>query len=425
MNEMSAVSSLGVTVLLALYRPRLGRVVVGPALAALIGLLLMWTAGHLSPRDIRDAWGVLWHALIAIASIMIIASAAGHLGVIDRLAATVVRVGGDSARTLFPAVFCLSAGAAAVLNNDSAILVLTPLVVVMVRQLFPHDARLPVPFAFAVFMAAGVAPLVTSNPINLIVSDVAGLDFNDYAAIMIPIALVSATLSYLVLRWLFSAELRDAGAARTEALLARGAVRWRATERHGLVLALAVLGAYPIVAYLGGSVWLVAACGALVACLLCAFHRAATPVELVGQGVAWQILVFLFGVYMLALGLRNAGAVDWLVSVYSPPNVGTIGVVSALGSALINNHSMALTNIVAIGSLPGTDTGHVSAYLAALIGGDLGPRLLPIGSLAGLLWYAILERMHVRVPIRQFMLVGALVTAPSLAGALAMLVLLA
>ena len=80
------------------------------------------------------------------------------------------------------------------------------------------------------------------------------------------------------------------------------------------------------------------------------------------------------------MGLRNAGAVDWLVGLYSPPHIGTIGVVSAIGSALINNHSMALTNIVAIGELPGEQ--HTIEYLAALVGGDLGPRLLPIGSLA-------------------------------------------
>ena len=88
-------------------------------------------------------------------------------------------------------------------------------------------------------------------------------------------------------------------------------------------------------------------------------------------------------------------------------------------SALINNHSMALTNIVAIGALP-ADT-HTIEFLAALIGGDLGPRLLPIGSLAGLLWYAALERSSVHVPVLQFMRVGAIVTIPSLSAGLAML----
>nr|MBA2538277.1 arsenical efflux pump membrane protein ArsB [Deltaproteobacteria bacterium] len=52
--------------------------------------------------------------------------------------------------------------------------------------------------------------------------------------------------------------------------------------------------------------------------------------------------------------------------------------------------------------------------LAALVGGDLGPRLLPIGSLAGLLWLHALRRQDVEVPLRTFIGVGLAVTIPSL-----------
>jgi Na+/H+ antiporter NhaD/arsenite permease-like protein len=49
-----------------------------------------------------------------------------------------------------------------------------------------------------------------------------------------------------------------------------------------------------------------------------------------------------------------------------------IGISSALGSALLNNHPMAILNALAIRNLP-DGTQHL--VLAALIGGDLGPRL--------------------------------------------------
>jgi arsenical pump membrane protein len=94
--------------------------------------------------------------------------------------------------------------------------------------------------------------------------------------------------------------------------------------------------------------------------------------------------------------------------------------VSALGSAVVNNHSMALTNLLAIRDTTGSNE---QEYLAALVGGDLGPRLLPMGSLAGLLWYASLRRLQVNVPVRQFALVGLAVTIPSLAASLAVLAL--
>jgi arsenical pump membrane protein len=95
-----------------------------------------------------------------------------------------------------------------------------------------------------------------------------------------------------------------------------------------------------------------------------------------------------------------------------------IGLTSALGSAVINNHSMALTNLLAIRDAPGAGDHE---FLAALIGGDLGPRLLPMGSLAGLLWLASLRRLGVEVPLRRFMAVGAAVTVPTVAVSLGLL----
>ena len=43
------------------------------------------------------------------------------------------------------------------------------------------------PFSFAVFVAAGVAPLPTGNPMNLVLSQRAGIGFNDYALTIIPV----------------------------------------------------------------------------------------------------------------------------------------------------------------------------------------------------------------------------------------------
>jgi arsenical pump membrane protein len=115
------------------------------------------------------------------------------------------------------------------------------------------------------------------------------------------------------------------------------------------------------------------------------------------------------------------GVVDRLVDVYQDTGSGVIGLTSALGSAVLNNHSMALTNLLAIRDLPGADDHQ---YLAALVGGDLGPRLLPIGSLAGLLWLTLLTELGVEIPLRRFISVGVAVTVPSLAVSLAVLQLL-
>jgi arsenical pump membrane protein len=58
--------------------------------------------------------------------------------------------------------------------------------------------------------------------------------------------------------------------------------------------------------------------------------------------------------------------------------------------------------------------GDPALVLAALVGGDLGPRRRPIGSLAGLLWLGALRRLGVEIGVGRFIRVGALVTVPTL-----------
>ena len=95
-----------------------------------------------------------------------------------------------------------------------------------------------------------------------------------------------------------------------------------------------------------------------------------------------------------------------------------VAMISALGSALLNNHPMALVNAAA---LRGVGDNARRDILAALVGGDLGPRLLPIGSLAGLLWMDLLRRSGVEIRIGKFLRLGTLVLLPTLTLSLVML----
>jgi arsenical pump membrane protein len=378
---------------------------------------VLFVAGDLHWNDVREALDVLWRPLVALASIMAMTGVAARVGVFEQLAALVVPRAHASASRLFTLVFVLSLATAAVLNNDAAILVLTPVVVLLVRHMYPDTPSLLLPFAFAVFMAAGVAPFLTSNPMNTVVAGVAEIDFNEYAARMLPVALAGSIVTFFVLRRIFAAELAGAPAARPPAPPAP----WTPGQRQALVLVVAVLAAYPVFALAGLQVFAVAATGAAIALAVSWRHDAGRPHEVLRTAVAWEILAFLIGMFLLAQGLQNVGVVERLTDLYEATGDAVIGLTSALGSALMNNHSMALTNLLAIEELPGADRAE---FLAALVGGDLGPRLLPIGSLAGLLWITLLAGMGVEVPLRRFVLVGVAVTVPSLAVSLGVLALL-
>jgi arsenical pump membrane protein len=249
---------------------------------------------------------------------------------------------------------------------------------------------------------------------NTVVAGAAGIDFNGYATRMVPVAVAGSLVTFLVLRLLFAKELADAPAAAAQAPPAT----WTPAQLQALALLFAVLAAYPLFSILGLEVFVVAAAGATLALGLAWRHDAGRPHEVVRRSVAWEVLAFLLGMFLLAQGLQNVGVVDRLIDLYDGAGLGVIGATSALGSALVNNHSMALTNLLAIGNLPGAGRPE---FLAALVGGDLGPRLLPIGSLAGLLWLTLLARLDVQVPLRRFMAIGAAVTVPSLSASLVVL----
>ncbi|MPZ26877.1 MAG: hypothetical protein GEV12_10770 [Micromonosporaceae bacterium] len=165
MHEAAAVSALAVTLSLALRRPALpfGRRV-GPGLTAGLGVLILVIAGDLRADDLTGALAVLWRPLVALASIMVMTGVAARVGLFRQLAGLVLPYAGAGASRLFGLVFALSLATAAVFNNDAAILVLTPVVVVLVRELYPDTQFLLLPFAVAVFMAAGSRPVPDLEP---------------------------------------------------------------------------------------------------------------------------------------------------------------------------------------------------------------------------------------------------------------------
>lgn len=419
MREFLAYSTFAFTIGLAISRPRLSaRWRIGPATAAMTGVSILLAFGIVQPADIASAAQTLWRPFVTIVGVMIMTAAARRLGVLDSVAAMIFRRPHASIRELFLSVFVLSAVTSSLLNNDAAVLLLTPLVLALIQRRYPSQTELLVPFAFVVFMAAGVAPFVVSNPMNMIVAAAAGLDFNHYARSMVPISIAGWIIAFFVLRRLFAPALANDSPPVVAALPAG---RLSSLQMRMLLLLFVVLGSYPLVASIDASaIWVVAAAGAVVALTMAWRQGGVNPSALLARGVQWEILVFLMAVFVISLGLRNVGLVSYLATLYTDAGIALVGTAAAVGSAVLNNHPMAILNLLALES--NTRAGH-QEILAALIGGDLGPRLLPVGSLAGLLWLETCRRSGVEVPLREFVRIGFAVTVPTLAVSLAMLYL--
>ncbi len=417
-----AYSTLAMTVGLAVSRPRVGAngFRVTPGIAAIIGVVALLVAGLLKVQDLATSATIQWRPLLALTCIMVMTGAVKEVGAFERVALWMeAKARTTPATTAFTMVFVASAVTPSLLNNDAAILLLTPVVIGLSRRLYPNNARILEAFVFAVFLAPGVAPFIISNPMNMIVAEFAGVGFNAYAAIMAPISVAGALVTYAILRIHYRNVLTNAVSDQRPVEMPKA----HRAERPALVLLLIVFCSYPAMAAFGGPIWLVAVFGALACMAMVRQYRVATARKIASH-VSLDILAFLWGVFLVVVGLRNVGVVDRLSALYQaqppgPQQLAVIGGVAALGSAIVDNHPMSILNMLALGPA----SSH-KPLLAALVGGDIGPRLLPIGSLAGLLWVDLLRRAGIEVSVGKFVRLGTLVLIPTLAVSLALLYLL-
>jgi Na+/H+ antiporter NhaD/arsenite permease-like protein len=171
----AAIGALAATLVIALS----WRHAWAPAAGALLGVGIAYAGGTATAADAEHAARELWRPLLVIASIMTTSACAGELGVFAHMAKWIEPRTRGPVRDAFRLVFVLAALCAAVLSNDAAILMFTPVVIELLRQVYPkRHGKFVAAFAFAVFVAAGVAPLPTGNPMNLVVAHRAGIGFN-------------------------------------------------------------------------------------------------------------------------------------------------------------------------------------------------------------------------------------------------------
>lgn len=413
---VSTFLTVGGTLSTLWYRVRIPQLKAIPiASAALVAAIILYATGHLGGGDLEVMWHSLWRPLVSIGSIILTATVAHQLGVFQFWTDRLCRAR-PSATELFASVFWFSALAATLVDNDAAVLVLTPLVVGLTRRLFPMQPRVVEVFVFAVFLSAGVAPLMISNPMNMVFASYAGLSFNAYAARMVPIALLAAAVSFSA-QWLMARKILAQAELSTQPLPPATPFRWDLGAMN--LLLVVEIGAFVVLSALRVPVWGMALSGALLALVLLAGRRGVPAIgKTLSQELPWGIFLFLMSVFLVGKGLQNLGIVGDLQRIYRDLSPVGVGVISALGSAILNNHPMAILNMLALDGLH--DPGHARVF-AALIGGDLGPRLLPMGSLAGLLWLETLRRQQIDIPVERFVKIGFTVMLPSLAAALWML----
>jgi arsenical pump membrane protein len=336
-----------------------------------------------------------WPPFVLVAGLLVIGAVAHRDGLFARLGARLETMPGGPPM-LFAAGCLLLAGTTALLNLDTAVVFVTPVLVLAARR----RGTDPVPFLYAALFMANASSLYLpgSNLTNLLV--LAGRPARgSFAAGMLLPALAATLVTAAGLSWIFRANLA-AALAPTPELRQSGPPRGRIL---GLGSAGALSAAVLMILFTNPA--LPVASVAIILATLAAV-RGRITVSALFRAVSPQVLAAIF---VLAVGLgvlaRAWHGPDQLLA-----HAGRIETtaVAAGATVLINNLPAAV--MLSAHTVP-----HPRALL---IGLNLGPNLAITGSLAAFLWMRTATQLEAPVSARRVTRIGVILAPLAIAAAL-------
>jgi arsenical pump membrane protein len=337
--------------------------------------------------DAHAAFSQAWPAFALVTGLLLIGAAAAREGVFEAAGAFVARMPGGTL-PLLAALLLLEAAITAVLNLDTAVVFVTPVLLHAARQRGADEA----PFLYgAVFMANSASLLLPgSNLTNLIVLAHEPVSGSTFAGRLAPSWVVAVAVTIAFLAVVFRRQLGASAGPREH-----GRMAFR-------------LGA--------GSLGIVAA-----TIFVLALAKPALPV--LGVGIAVALLArlpsrhaldatnppLLLGVLGLAVALGTlARNVDRLGTLVEHTGRWESAWIAAGASILVNNLPAAVVL-----------SAHAPAHpRALLLGLDLGPNLAVSGSLSALLWLQVARANGASPSALRYTLLGLALVPVSLSLAL-------
>ena len=371
-----ALVALAVVLLFAIMRPHgwPEAVVAIPAAAVLI------VAGVISVPEALAEVGRLLPVVGFLAAILVLAKLCDDEGLFRAAGVAMARFSADNPKHLLSMVFVVASATTAILSLDATVVLLTPVVLATARTL-SVPAR---PHAYATAHLSNSASLLlpVSNLTNLLAFTAAGLTFLHFAAVMTLPWLAAIAVEFVLLRWLFKRDLaiesKQVDAAEVVSVPVFVLV----------VLALTLVG-FAVTSLLGHSPAWAALAGATILGVRALVRRDTTVMRIASAADApFLAFVLCLGVVVDAVMLHGLDSAMRDVLPTGNTLLALLGIaaIAAVLSNLVNNLPAVLV------MLPLVAASGPGAVLAVLIGVNIGPNLTYVGSLANLLWRAVVRR---------------------------------
>jgi arsenical pump membrane protein len=426
-NAVSALIIFIVTLFLMIKRPR----GISLGLAAGIGAVISLLVGTVTLSDAVEAFEDIWDAALAFIGIVTLSATLDAMGFFKWAAIKIVKLAGGSGVRLYFYISLLTACVSILFANDSAVLILTPIVLEIVSQLkIDEDGRLAYLFSAGLIADTAAMPLITSNPVNIVSADFFQYSFIDHLIFMGPVAIATIISSLMMVYVFFRkrvpktysvelVEILNAGGQLITPILLKISVTTLIAIDIGYVLA--SLNRLPVsIVICSGAIFL------LVVYIISLNKSSMLKEERRGvkrlvKEISWDILLFMVSIFLVVQGLKHTGAIDFFAylfikTLHYPSFLSVLvpSMIVTIGASTMNNWPMTILGLLSIkhaAENASLNTQYLTSLIFSnIIGNNLGPHFFPLGSLAILMWLETMRKRGVRIGLIDYLKVGSIVS---------------
>ncbi|SOC05374.1 arsenite efflux membrane protein ArsB [Ureibacillus xyleni] len=417
-----------VTLGFILWRPRN----INESIPATIGALIIILCGTVTLPDLLIILKTISDAAITIIATIVMAIVLESFGFFNWVAEKLAEKAKGSGIRLFWYVNFLCFLMTLFFNNDGSILITTPILIMLLNNMgLKNHQKIPYLLSGGLIATASSAPIGVSNIVNLIALKIVDMSLYSHTAMMF----VPSTLGLLILVALlflyFRKVLPKTVPTKVTGMslpsyhpIKQGSFQKTKKDRdkfmrNVLLFVFAVRASLFLASYFSIPISVMAVFGSLV--LLCwrwAYLKI-SPVDMIKK-TPWYIIVFAFSMYVIIYGLTNIGLTDWLIETMKPMIQGNLlntsvlmGILLSVLSNIFNNHPALMVGTITLTNLGLDPLSLKVAYLANVIGSDMGSLLLPMGTLATLMWMHILKDGKIKFSWWQYIKVTIIVIPPT------------
>lgn len=385
-----------------------------------IGAIVAIVCGLLPLASLITIFGDTWDATITLIALFLLSQALDSSGFFSWSALFLARFARGSGWRLYTLMLLLTLAVVALLANDGAILMLTPIFARLLKKIYPHEAhRLPFFLAAGLFADAMSIIFIPSNLTNIIIADANQLNFLRFAAWM----LLPTLAAFIVGGGAFALRFRRQISASYDVTILEEP-KSVIVDRVMFAISWWALGILAL-GYIVGNQFHVPfslVSGAIaLAMLLLVQLRGLQAAKIMLLKAPWNILIYALSMFVVITAAYQSQVLGFLINPLTiTVHSGLSGALAAGGiiailSAVVNNLPAVLVSVLAL-----QKAVHVSqaAIYAIVIGTNIGPKLTPFGSLATLLWLNILKNHDIEISWSTYMRENWWVVLLTLAAAL-------